>query len=162
MGDMLRQGLELKQTQKLSPLQIQTIKLIELPVQELEQRIRKELEENPVLDEDAAKEREDDEEPENEPREVSLSDYKEDDSIPSYKLHVNNYGKDERLMAQGIFISTLLSIFSIPPPEVKRHISPIFFPPSTTRRYGCPFANCKVGTLISTSSKLLGYAPFAK
>ena len=72
MGDMLRQGLELKQTQKLSPLQIQTIKLIELPVQELEQRIRKELEENPVLDEDAAKEREDDEEPENEPREVSL------------------------------------------------------------------------------------------
>ena len=35
---MLKQGLELKQTQKLSPLQIQTIKLIELPTQELEQR----------------------------------------------------------------------------------------------------------------------------
>ena len=94
MGDMLKQGLELKQTQKLSPLQIQTIKLIELPAQELEQRIRKELEENPVLDEDVAKER--DEDDENEPREVSLSDYKEDDSIPSYKLRVNNYGKDER------------------------------------------------------------------
>ncbi len=91
---MLKQGLELKQTQKLSPLQIQTIKLIELPTQELEQRIRKELEENPVLDEDIKSEREDGEdEP---PREVSLSDYKEDDSIPSYKLHVNNYGKDER------------------------------------------------------------------
>ena len=96
MGDMLKQGLELKQTQKLSPLQIQTIKLIELPVQELEQRIRKELEENPVLDEDVAKEREEDEEQDNGPREVSLSDYKEDDSIPSYKLRVNNYGKDER------------------------------------------------------------------
>lgn len=94
MGDMLKQGLELKQTQKLSPLQIQTIKLIELPVQELEQRIRKELEENPVLDEDVAKEREDDDE--EGPREVSLSDYKEDDPIPSYKLRVNNYGKDER------------------------------------------------------------------
>ena len=91
---MLKQGLELKQTQKLSPVQIQTIKLIELPTQELEQRIRKELEENPVLDEDIKSEREDGEdEP---PREVSLSDYKEDDSIPSYKLHVNNYGKDER------------------------------------------------------------------
>ena len=91
---MLKQGLELKQTQKLSPLQIQTIKLIELPTQELEQRIRKELEENPVLDEDIKSEREDGEdEP---PREVSLSDYKGDDSIPSYKLHVNNYGKDER------------------------------------------------------------------
>ena len=65
---MLKQGLELKQTQKLSPLQIQTIKLIELPVQELEQRIRKELEENPVLDEDLPKEREDEGEA---PREVS-------------------------------------------------------------------------------------------
>ena len=49
---MLKQGLELKQTQKLSPLQIQTIKLIELPIQDLEQRIRKEIEENPVLDEE--------------------------------------------------------------------------------------------------------------
>lgn len=90
---MLKQGLELKQTQKLSPLQIQTIKLIELPTQELEQRIRKELEENPVLDENVSNDREDDEDG---PREVSLSDYKEDDSIPSYKLRVNNYGKDER------------------------------------------------------------------
>ena len=90
---MLKQGLELKQTQKLSPLQIQTIKLIELPAQELEQRIRKELEENPVLDENVAKETDDTEEG---PREISLSEYKEDDSIPSYRLRVNNYGKDER------------------------------------------------------------------
>lgn len=89
---MLKQGLELKQTQKLSPLQIQTIKLIELPTQELEQRIRKELEENPVLDENVSGERDEDEGP----RDVSLSDYKEDDSIPSYRLHINNYGKDER------------------------------------------------------------------
>ncbi len=89
---MLKQGLELKQTQKLSPLQIQTIKLIELPIQELEQRIRKELEENPVLDEDVPKEKDDDEAP----REVSLSEYKEDDSIPSYRLRSDNYSKDER------------------------------------------------------------------
>ena len=89
---MLKQGLELKQTQKLSPLQIQTIKLIELPIQELEQRIRKELEENPVLDEDLPKDKEDDEAP----REVSLSEYKEDDSIPSYRLRSDNYSKDER------------------------------------------------------------------
>ena len=89
---MLKQALELKQTQKLSPLQIQTIKLIELPIQELEQRIRKELEENPVLDEDVAKEKEEDEAP----REVSLSEYKEDDSIPGYRLRSDNYSKDER------------------------------------------------------------------
>ena len=90
---MLKQGLELKQTQKLSPLQIQTIKLIELPIQELEQRVRKELEENPVLDEDLPKEKEDESEA---PREVSLSEYKEDDSIPSYRLRSDNYSKDER------------------------------------------------------------------
>ena len=90
---MLKQGLELKQTQKLSPLQIQTIKLIELPIQELEQRIRKEIEENPVLDEEQPTESE----VEEVPREVSLSDYKEDDSIPSYRLRSDNYNvKDER------------------------------------------------------------------
>lgn len=89
---MLKQGLELKQTQKLSPLQIQTIKLIELPIQDLEQRIRKELEENPVLDEDISSEKDEDQAP----REVSLSDYKEDDPIPSYRLRADHYSKDER------------------------------------------------------------------
>ena len=89
---MLKQGLELKQTQKLSPLQIQTIKLIEMPVMELEQRIRKEIEENPVLDEDTSAESEDGEAP----REVSLSEYKDDDPIPSYRLRADNYSKDER------------------------------------------------------------------
>ena len=91
---MLKQELGLKQQQKLSPLQIQTIKLIELPVQELEQRIRKELEENPVLDDTPAENTEDTEE--EAPREVSLSDIDADDPIPSYNLRVNNYGKDER------------------------------------------------------------------
>ena len=90
---MLKQELALKQQQKLSPLQIQTIKLIELPVQELEQRIRQEIEENPVLD-DSTHEKSD--EDDDAPRDVSLSEISEDDSIPNYKLHVNNYGKDER------------------------------------------------------------------
>jgi len=87
-------GLELKQQQKLSPLQIQTIKLIELPVQELEQRIRKEMEENPVLDEDNAP-RDENREEEEQPKDISLDEYKEEDQIPSYKLRVNNYGKDD-------------------------------------------------------------------
>ena len=90
---MLKQGLEIKQTQKLSPLQIQTIKLIELPQQELEQRIRKELEENPVLDEEQPSESDE----EQAPREVSLSDYKEDDYIPSYRMRSDLYNsKEER------------------------------------------------------------------
>lgn len=97
---MLKQRLELKQTQKLSPLQIQTIKLIELPIQELEQRVRKELEENPVLDDgpdpDESQEEREDREERNDQDETEVSiDEMEDDSIPSYKLHVNNKGKDE-------------------------------------------------------------------
>ena len=76
--------------QGLSPLQIQTIKLLELPTLELEQRIKKELEENPVLDEAAPSEESEDGEPKN----VSLSDYNQDDSTPSYRLYVNNQGKD--------------------------------------------------------------------
>ena len=89
---MLKQGLELKQTQKLSPLQILTIKLLELPQQEFEQRVRKELEENPVLDEEQPAETE----VEEAPREVSLSEYKEDDAIPSYRMRSDNYNiKDE-------------------------------------------------------------------
>lgn len=90
---MLKQGLELKQTQKLSPLQIQTIKLIELPIQELEQRVKAELEENPVLDDSPVPEKEDSDD---EPRDVSIDEMDADDPIPSYKLRVNNYGKDER------------------------------------------------------------------
>lgn len=87
---MLKQGLELKQTQKLSPLQIQTIKLIELPIQELEQRIRAELEENPVLDESSASEKDD------ENKDISIEELKENDDIAPYKLKVNNWGKDPR------------------------------------------------------------------
>ena len=80
---MFKQGLELKQTQKLSPLQIQTIKLIELPIQELEQRVKAELEENPVLDDSPAPEKED---RDDEPRDVSIDEMDADDPIPSYKL----------------------------------------------------------------------------
>ena len=87
---MLKQGLQQKLQQGLSPLQIQTIKLLELPTLELEQRIKKELEENPVLDEAAPSEDPEDGEPKN----VSLSDYNQDDSTPSYRLYVNNQGKD--------------------------------------------------------------------
>ena len=88
---MLRQALEQKQIQKLSPQQIMTAKLIELPIQSLEQRVRQEIEENPVLEEDDSKEKGDNS------REVSLSDYKEDDPIPSYRLRSDNYSKyDDR------------------------------------------------------------------
>ncbi|MBO4572017.1 MAG: RNA polymerase factor sigma-54 [Bacteroidales bacterium] len=88
---MVKQGqsLQLKQVQRLSPLQIQTIKLIELPRLELEQRIQKEIEENPVLDEVV----DDTENEDGAPKKVSLNEYTNDDT-PSYKLYINNQGKD--------------------------------------------------------------------
>ncbi len=88
---MLKTGLELKQQQRLSPLQIQTIKLIELPIQELEQKVRAELESNPVLDDEPAPDSGD-----SETRDVSIDAIKEDGDIPAYKLKVNNWGKDPR------------------------------------------------------------------
>lgn len=89
---MLKQGLHQKLQQGLSPLQIQTIKLLELPMLELEQEIRRKLEENPVLEESSDSSEEGDEAPKN----VSLSEYPTDDPTPSYKLYVNNQGRDAK------------------------------------------------------------------
>ena len=89
---MVKQGLSIGQiqTQKLSPLQIQTIKLIELPIQDLEQRVRRELEDNPVLDDTSSSDGEDS-------KEVSLDEIQaQDDYIPEYKTKVSNWGKDAR------------------------------------------------------------------
>ena len=102
----IEQGLQQKLQQKLSPLQIQTIKLIEMPVQALEQHVREVLNDNPVLDDTPQGGGDEDQ-----PRDVSISEVEEheqsggsleenygshDDDIPSYNLHVNNWGKDER------------------------------------------------------------------
>ncbi|MBO4692103.1 MAG: RNA polymerase factor sigma-54 [Bacteroidales bacterium] len=85
-------GQTTAQIQTLTPIQIQTIKLLELPLVELEQKIQKEIEENPVLEDPEESQKE--ENPE-ERKKLSLSEVK-DDTIPSYKLYVNNRGKDER------------------------------------------------------------------
>ncbi|MDR2423664.1 MAG: RNA polymerase factor sigma-54 [Prevotellaceae bacterium] len=96
---MLKQSLQQKQLQKLSPLQIQTIKLIELPLIQMEERIKKELEENPVLEEDTRLEDNETDGNEGENDEFSLEDYigegEADDGIPSYKLTTNNGSKTD-------------------------------------------------------------------
>ncbi|MGN1216246.1 MAG: RNA polymerase factor sigma-54 [Candidatus Cryptobacteroides sp.] len=89
----INQGLELKQKQKLSPLQIQTIHLIELPIQELEQKIRSEMDNNPVLDDSPVQDKD---ENSDDPKDVSIDESMDSDGeIPDYKLHVNNFGKDD-------------------------------------------------------------------
>ena len=99
---MLKQRLQQKLLQKLSPQQIQMIKLLEIPAMQLEQRIKKELEENPVLEEgeyedaEASADESEGSEAENNDEEFSLEDYMEDDDIPTYRLSTNNYSSDDK------------------------------------------------------------------
>lgn len=92
---MLKQGLYQKQQQKLSPLQIQIIKMLELPTIELEQRIKKELEENPALEANEEKDITEKEEPKENSDEFSLEDYINEEDIPSYKLLSKNYSVND-------------------------------------------------------------------
>ncbi len=90
---MLKQSLQQRLSQKLSPLQIQVIKLLEIPTAQLEQRIKKEIEENPVLEfEDTGTE-----DTEQEPKkEVSIDDYIKEADTPLYKFQTRNYSKDDK------------------------------------------------------------------
>ncbi len=99
---MLKQNLNQKLLQKLSPQQIQMIKLLELPALQLEQRIKKELEENPALEEGNEEEEiyeDNNTESDNNENddEFSLEDYigDDDNEIPAYKFNTNNYSKDD-------------------------------------------------------------------
>ncbi|MBI9069399.1 MAG: RNA polymerase factor sigma-54 [Salinivirgaceae bacterium] len=96
---MLKQRLQQKLLQKLSPQQIQLIKLLEIPTIQLHQRIKKEIEENPALEEGAEVDfdKEDDGGPdEKEQDEFSIEEYLADeDDMPSYKLRTSNYSKDD-------------------------------------------------------------------
>jgi RNA polymerase sigma-54 factor len=100
---MLKQGLEQKLLQKLSPQQIQMIKLLEIPTLQLEQRIKNELEENPVLEEgekqdelDSNYEEQEEQPMEGDQDEFSFEDYIDDEDIPNYKLYSSNTSKDDK------------------------------------------------------------------
>ncbi|MDE5945096.1 MAG: RNA polymerase factor sigma-54 [Rikenella sp.] len=102
----ISQSLEQKLQQRLSPQQIQGIKLLELATLQLEQRVKQEMEENPVLEE---------EERENETEEtgLTLEDYiRNEESAASYKLKVNNTSKDDErrapTLSQGMSLQEFL------------------------------------------------------
>ncbi|MBM3452523.1 MAG: RNA polymerase factor sigma-54 [Bacteroidetes bacterium] len=94
----LKQHLIQKLEQKLSPQQIQLMKLLQVPTIELDQRIKQEIEENPALEEGGEKDDEfdnnDDDEIEEDEEEFDLSDYLDDD-LADYKTQSNNHAKDE-------------------------------------------------------------------
>jgi RNA polymerase sigma-54 factor len=104
---MLKQRLQQRLLQKLSPQQIQMIKLLEVPTLQMEQRIKKELEENPALEEgpeedeplpgeaEAEGEEERVDEKDKDKDEFTIDDYIDDDDTPDYKLQVNNTSRDD-------------------------------------------------------------------
>ncbi|HNX43868.1 MAG TPA: RNA polymerase factor sigma-54 [Bacteroidales bacterium] len=108
---MLNQRLQQRMLQKLSPQQILLMKLLQIPSLALEQRIKQEIEENPVLeisdefgdetppdtdnepdDVPAGETATDDEGPDND---INLADYLDDDEIPAYKLNAGNQSPDD-------------------------------------------------------------------
>ena len=104
---MLKQYLQFKLSQKLSPQQIQLMKLIQLPTQAFEQRLKQELEENPALeggkeenadefddDFDNTQDDYDDSETIN-ADDINVDDYLSDDEIPDYRTQANNYSSDD-------------------------------------------------------------------
>ena len=106
---MLKQFLNLKLSQKLSPQQIQLMKLIQLPTQAFEQRLLEEMNENPALE--AGKEEEDYEKDEFETEvyedyeeaeseridaeDINIDEYLSNDETPDYKTQANNYSDDD-------------------------------------------------------------------
>ena len=113
---MLNQKLQQKLLQKLSPQQIQMIKLLEVPTLQIEQRIKKELEENPALEEGEEEEeiqteqeeeeefddenKDEDKDEDRDQEEFTLDDYIQDDEIPDYRLQVNNTSRDDDKRAE--------------------------------------------------------------
>ena len=102
---MLKQYLQFKLSQKLSPQQIQLMKLIQLPTQAFEQRLKQELEENPALDsgKDDADEYDDnfdnsedfDDNESINAEDINVDEYLSDDEIPDYRMQANNYSIDD-------------------------------------------------------------------
>jgi RNA polymerase sigma-54 factor len=129
---MQKLGLHQKLLQKLSPQQIQLMKLLQVPTASLEQRIKEELEANPALEEGIDDDINDDEDRNNEDDidpiedsieeqddfgeeredeiikkedDVDIADYIEDDDVPYYKLNANNSSADDEKFETPITVS---------------------------------------------------------
>ena len=107
---MLKQYLQFKLSQKLSPQQIQLMKLIQLPTQAFEQRLKQEIEENPALE--TGKESLDEYDDKNFDEfdnssdeyndsesigsdDINVDEYLSDDEVPDYRTQTNNYSTDD-------------------------------------------------------------------
>ena len=106
---MLKHSLQFKLSQKLSPQQIQLMKLIQLPTQAFEQRLQEELVENPALEESAADDNYDNDDDfgnetddyddydndQIDTSDINIDEYLSNDETPDYKYQSNNYSDDD-------------------------------------------------------------------
>ena len=98
---MLKQNLKLKLSQKLSPQQIQLMKLIQLSTLDLEQKIQNEIGENPALEKGIENQNTDslDDLYENseikDSKEIEINEYINNDETPLYKFNSNNYSTED-------------------------------------------------------------------
>ena len=99
---MLKQQLQIKLSQKLSPQQIKLMKLIQLSTLDLEQKIEMEMGENPALESGTESVKSENQESDFEETtkietdEIDIDQYLSDDEIPSYRLYTNNYSSDDQ------------------------------------------------------------------
>lgn len=91
----MKQYLKLKLSQKLSPQQIQLMKLIQLPTLDFEQKIQREIEENPALEENKSLTDNENGDEYSESDEINIDDYLNNDDTPSYKLNTRNTSNSE-------------------------------------------------------------------
>ncbi len=135
---MLNQRLQQKLLQKLSPQQILLMKLLQIPSMALEQRIKQEIEENPVLEIDEEYDSENDGETddfddslkdknEDHQNEVDVNDYLNDDDVPSYRLNAGNTSasdehKEVPMVADTGFMEVLLSQLDLKDLPPQKHI----------------------------------------
>lgn len=108
---MLKQTLQQKLQARLSPQQIQLMKMLQIPTMELDQRIKDEMEVNPALEEggeEQSQDEQDERDPEldnndqetdntddNQNDDIDINDYFDQDDVPDYKLKVNNHSNDD-------------------------------------------------------------------
>jgi len=109
---MLRQTLNQRLQQKLSPQQIQLVKLLEVPALEMCERIMREVDENPALEvgEDPQTKEEDltFDESEGTNEDFTIEDYASDDDIPDYRSQLPGSGNEER--RERVLVSSNMSL----------------------------------------------------
>lgn len=96
MKEALSQTLNQRLQQRLSPLQMRFVRMLEMSEPEVEEEVRRELDDNPALETVDATHSEETDSYGETAEEMQMADYANDDDIPSYRLEARNHSADDR------------------------------------------------------------------